>query len=71
MSLLFDSLLLVLLCWLVVVVGPLWMLCLWLNLFCRLLRTHGGKLQASRGFLMCSISFGNVLTGADYLSPKC
>ena len=38
----------------------LWMLCLWLNLVSRLLRVHGGKLQASRAFLMCSISCCNM-----------
>ena len=42
----FDPLLLVLFGWLLVVVCPLWMLCLWLNLFCQLLRAHCGKLQA-------------------------
>ena len=48
----------VLLCWLLVVVCPLWMLFLQLNLnlFCRLLSAYGGKLQASRAFLMCFIS---------------
>ena len=32
------------------------MLCLQLNLFYRVLRARGGKLQACRAFLMCSIS---------------
>ena len=31
--------------------------CLWLNLYCKLLRAHGGKLQVCRTFLMCSISW--------------
>ena len=59
-DLLFDPLLSLLLGWFSVVVSPLWMLCLWLNLFCRLLRAHGGKLQACRAFLMCSISLCNA-----------
>ena len=54
--LLFDLLLLLLLGWLSVLVCLLWMLCLQLTLFCRVLRAHGGKLQACRAFLMCSIS---------------
>ena len=55
--LLFDPLyLLVLLGCLSVVVCPLWMLCLWLNLLCRMLRAQGGKWQAYRAFLMCSVS---------------
>ena len=58
MFLLFDPLLLLMLLlgWLSVVVSPLWLLCLWLNLFCRMLRVHGRKLQACMAFLMCSIS---------------
>ena len=47
---------LLLLDWLSVEFCPLWMLCLQLNLLCRLFRAHGGKLQASKAFLMCSIS---------------
>ena len=38
------------------VCSPLWMLCLQLNLLCRLFRDHGGKLQACKAFIMCSIS---------------
>ena len=56
MFLLFDPLLLLLLSWLSVVVCPLSMLCLWLNLFCRVWRAHDGKLQACRAFPMCSIT---------------
>ena len=58
--LLFDPLLLLLLSWFSVDVCPLWMLCLQLNLFCRVLRAHGGKLQACSAFLMCSISLCSV-----------
>ena len=36
------------------------MLCLWLNFVCRLLRAHGGNLQASKAFLMYYISCYNV-----------
>ena len=50
------EMLLLLLGWLSVEVCPLWMLFLWIHLFCRTLRAHGGKLQACRAFLMCSIS---------------
>ena len=53
--LLFDPLLLLLLLllgWLPVVVCPLCMLCLQLNLFCRVWRAHCGKLQTCRAFLM-------------------
>ena len=44
-------------CW----VGCQWLFvhcrcCLWLNLFFRVLRAHGGKLQAFSAFLMCSHS---------------
>ena len=38
------------------VICPLWMLCWQLNLFCRVLRAHCGKLQACMAFLMCSNS---------------
>ena len=38
---------------LVVSVCPLWMLCVQLNLLCRMFRAHGGKLQACKAFLMC------------------
>ena len=47
---------LLLLHWLSVEVCPLWMLCLQLNLLCRALRAHGGKLQACRALVICSIS---------------
>ena len=49
-------LLLVLIGWLSVEFCPLWMLCLQLNLLCRLFRAHGGKLQAYEAYLMYSIS---------------
>ena len=39
-----------LLCWSLVVVYVLWILCLWLNLVHRLLMAHGRKLHASRAF---------------------
>ena len=48
--LLFDPLLL--LGWLSVVICPLWMLCSWLNVFCGVLSTHAGRLQACRASLM-------------------
>ena len=51
--LLFFPLLLLLLGWLSVEVCPFWILCLWLNLLCRLFRAYGGKLQACKAFLMC------------------
>ena len=54
--LLFIPLFLLLLGWLSVDVSQLFMLCLQLNLFCRVLRAHGEKLQAYRAFLICSIS---------------
>ena len=55
MFLLFDPLLL-LSGWVTVIACPLSVLYLQLNLFCRVWRAHGGKLQAFRAFLMCSIS---------------
>ena len=55
--LLFDPWLLLLLGWLSVDVCPWWMLFLQLNLSCRVLRIHSGKLQACRAFLVCSVSF--------------
>ena len=60
MFLLFDPLLLLLLGWLPVVVCSLWMICLQLNLFCRVMRAHGGKVQACRALVMCSISLCNI-----------
>ena len=49
-------LLLVLLDWLPEEFCPFWMFFLKLNLCCRLFRAHGGKQQACKAFLMCSIS---------------
>ena len=53
-------LLFLLLGWLTMELCPLLMLCLQLNLCCSLLSVHGGKLQASKAFLMHSNSLCSV-----------
>ena len=59
MFLLYDPLLL--LGWLsVFFFCPLWVLCLQLNLCCRVLRAHGGKLQDCRA-LLCALFLCVVL----------
>ena len=63
MLLLVPAALVLLLGWLSVEFFPLWMLCLQLNLLCRMFRAYDGNLQACKAFLMCSIS----LCGACWL----
>ena len=60
MFLLFDLVLLMVLCWPLLNACWLFGLCLWSNLICSLLRAQGGKWHANTAFLMCSFSCCSV-----------